>query len=235
MAAFTWVGPAVAPTILNIGPLAVLAPLLDRLDLARIIDRHLPADSQLEFSHGDILSLLLAARLSKPTALVNVAQWAEKSGAELLWNIPADKLNDDRLGRALDAFFDQRHAIQAAATVHALGLAELSLERIHFDPTHVLFEGSYPSSQPRTTDISVMPLRPSALIDPAHITHGYQVKDQKMVQVGAAAVIDELGAVPIFAHVLSEGSYPSSQPRTTDISVMPLRPSALIDPAHITH
>ena len=58
MAAFTWAGPAVAPTILNIGPLAVLAPLLDRLDLARIIDRHLPADSQLEFSHGDILSLL---------------------------------------------------------------------------------------------------------------------------------------------------------------------------------
>ena len=53
----------------------------------------------------------MAARLSKPTALVNVAQWAEKSGAELLWNIPADKLNDDRLGRALDAFFDQRHAI----------------------------------------------------------------------------------------------------------------------------
>ena len=203
MAAFTWAGPAVSPTILNIGPLAVLAPLLDRLDLARIVDRHLPPDPQQEFSHGDILSLLLAARLAKPTALVNVAQWAEKSGAELLWNIPADKLNDDRLGRALDAFFEQRHAIQAAVTVHALGLAELSLERIHFDPTHVLFEGSYPSSQPRLSDITVSPLRPSALIDPAHITHGYLAKDQKMVQVGAAAVIDELGAVSIFSHVLS--------------------------------
>jgi len=203
MAAFTWAGPALSPTILNIGPLAVLAPLLDRLDLAHIIDRFLPADPQQEFSHGDVLSLLLAARLAKPTALVNVAQWAEKSGAELLWNIPADKLNDDRLGRALDAFFQQRHAIQAAVTVHALGLAELSLDRIHFDPTHVLFEGSYPSSRPRASDITVSPLRPSALIDPAHITHGYLAKDRKMVQVGAAAVIDELGAVPIFAHVLS--------------------------------
>jgi hypothetical protein len=203
MAAFTWAGPAVSPTILNIGPLAVLAPLLDRLDLARIIDRFLPADPQQEFSHGDVLSLLLAARLAKPTALVNVAQWAEKSGAELLWNIPADKLNDDRLGRALDAFFDQRHAIQAAVTVHALALAELSLDRVHFDPTHVLFEGSYPSSRPRARDLTVSPLRPSALIDPAHITHGYLAKDRKMVQVGAAAVIDELGAVPIFAHVLS--------------------------------
>jgi transposase len=203
MAAFNWTGSALGSTILNIGPLAILAPLLDRLDLARIIDRHLPHDPQQEFSHGDVLSLLLAARLAKPTALVNVAQWAEKSGAELLWNIPADKLNDDRLGRALDAFFEQRHAIQAVATIHALGLAELSLQRIHFDPTHVLFEGSYPSSQPRTSDLSVLPLRPSALIDPAHITHGYLVKDQKMVQVGVAAVIDDLGAVPIFAHVLS--------------------------------
>src|ERR1017187_6562844 len=157
MAAFTWAGPAVAPTILNIGPLAVLAPLLDRLDLARIIDRHLPADPQLEFSHGDILSLLLAARLSKPTALVNGAEWAEKSGAELLWNIPADKLNDDRLGRALDAFFEQRHAIQASATLHALGLADLSLERVHFDPTHVLFHGAYTSSLPRLSDNTVSP------------------------------------------------------------------------------
>ncbi len=202
MAAFTWVGPSTASKVLNIGPLAVVAPLLDRLDLVHIIDRHLPTDPQLEFSHGEVLSLLLAARLSKPTALVNIAQWAEKSGAELLWNIPADKLNDDRLGRALDAFFEQRHSIQAAATLHALGLAELSLRRIHFDPTHVLFEGSYPTSQPRTTDLAVPAPPASAFIEPAHVTHGYLVKDQKMVQVAVAAVVDQLGAVPIFAHVL---------------------------------
>lgn len=201
--AFTWAGPSTTSTLVNIGPLAVLAPLLEGLDLAAIIDRHLPADPQLEFSHGEVLSLFLAARLAKPTALVNVAQWAEKSGADILWNIPADKLNDDRLGRSLDAFFEQRHAIQGSATVHALQLADLPLERIHFDPTHVLFEGGYPSSQPRLSDISVSPLRPSALIDPAHITHGYLAKDQKMVQVGVAAVVDEVGAVPIFSHVLS--------------------------------
>jgi transposase len=202
MAAFNWTGEQAVHSVLNIGPLAVLAPLLDRLDLADIIDRHLPPDPQLEYSHGAVLSLLLAARIAQPTALVNVAEWAEKSGAELLWNIPADKLNDDRLGRALDAFFEQRHAIQAAATLHALRLADLSLERVHFDPTHVLFQGAYASSQPRPGDMFISPLRSSALIDPAHITHGYLAKDQKMVQVGAAAVVDKLGAVPIFAHVV---------------------------------
>jgi transposase len=202
MAAFNWAGKQAVLSVLNVGPLAILAPLLDRLDLADIINRHLPPDPQLEYSHGEVLSLFLAARIAKPTALVNVADWAEKSGAELLWNIPADKLNDDRLGRSLDAFFDQRHAIQASATLHALRLADLSLERIHFDPTHVLFHGAYASSQPRRSDLTALPLRPSALIDPAHITHGYLVKDQKMVNVGAAAVVDELGAVPIFAHAV---------------------------------
>lgn len=201
MAALQWAGPRSSPEVLNIGPLALIAPLLDRLDLAAIIDRHLPADSQLEYSHGSVLSLLLAARLSQPTALVNVAAWARNTGAELLWNIPADKLNDDRIGRSLDAFFEQRHSIQASATIHALHLAKLSVQRIHFDPTHVSFEGDYASSQPRAADLSES--QPSAAIPPAHITHGYQTKDQKVVQVANAAVVDGLGAVPVFSHVLS--------------------------------
>jgi transposase len=202
MAAFTWAGTQAASAVVNIGPLAILAPLLDRLDLAAIIDRHLPPDPQLEYSHGAVLSLFLAARIAKPTALVNVAAWAEKSGAEFLWNIPADKLNDDRLGRSLDAFFKQRHAVQAAATLHALRLADLSLERLHFDPTHVLFHGAYPFSHPRPSEPPESSPPSSAFIDPAHITHGYLSKDQKMVQVGAAAVVDQRGAVPVFAHVV---------------------------------
>ena len=81
MAAFNWAGKQAGQSVLNIGPLAILAPLLDRLDLAEIINRHLPPDPQLEYSHGEVLSLLLAARIAKPTALVNVAEWAQKTGA----------------------------------------------------------------------------------------------------------------------------------------------------------
>ena len=45
--------------------------------------------------------------------------WVQNTGADLLWDIPADSLNDDRLGRALDAFFTQRHSIQAAVAAQA--------------------------------------------------------------------------------------------------------------------
>ena len=87
-----WHGPTLTDDTLHFGPLALLAPLLQRLDIAAIIDRHLPPDPQLAFSHGRVLSLLLAARLCQPTALINLPAWAERTGAELLWDIPADSI-----------------------------------------------------------------------------------------------------------------------------------------------
>ena len=47
---FTWHGAARAEEVLNLGPLALLSPLLERMQVADIIDRHLPPDPQLEFS-----------------------------------------------------------------------------------------------------------------------------------------------------------------------------------------
>jgi transposase len=182
------------------GALALIAPLLQRLGLADIIDTHLPPDPQLEFSHGRVLSLLLAARLCQPTALVNVATWAEATGADLLWDIPADRLNDDRLGRALDAFFTQRHSIQATIAAEALRLAELSPQRLHFDTTHLIFYGAYEASQPRPGNCP-WPPRSSAGVPPAHITHGYAA-DEKLIHVGITAAVDDLGALPLLGQCL---------------------------------
>src|SRR5262245_16764057 len=135
-------GPTVPDDTLHFGPLALIAPLLQRLDITAIIDGHLPPDPQLVFSHGRVLSLLLAARLCQPTALINIPAWAERTGADLLWDIPANSLNDDRLGRSLDAFFSQRHSILTAVAAQAIHLADLSLDRLHFDPTHLVFYGA---------------------------------------------------------------------------------------------
>jgi Domain of unknown function (DUF4277)/Transposase DDE domain len=182
------------------GALALIVPLLQRFGIADIIDRHLPPDPQLHFSHGRVLSLLLAARLCQPTALVNIATWAANTGADLLWDIPADRLNDDRLGRALDAFFSQRHSIQASVAAHTLKLAELSSQRLHFDPTHLIFYGAYQASQPRP-NTTPWPPKSSTDIGPAHIAHGYAA-DEKLIHVGLTSVVDELGAVPLLGHCL---------------------------------
>jgi len=195
-----WHGPTVPDDTLHFGPLALIAPLLRRLDIAAIIDRHLPPDPQLAFSHGQVLSLLLAARLCQPAALANIPTWAADTGADLLWDLPAESLNDDRLGRALDAFFRQRHSILTAVAAQALHLADLPHDRLHFDPTHVTFYGAYEASQPRPQELPWPPAA-GADVPPAHITHGYG-DDAKLLQVGVTAVVDELGAVPLLSQCL---------------------------------
>jgi transposase len=196
----TWHGATRAEQVVNLGPLALIHPLLDRLDIAGIINRHLPPDPQLEFPHGQVLSLLLAARLCQPTALINLPAWAHKTGADILWNLPADKLNDDRLGRALDAFFEHRHSIFASTTAQALQQTDLALDRLHFDTTHLTFWGAYESSQPRpVTPLSA--LRGDADLPPAHIGHGY-VTEALMIQVGLTAVVDGQGGLPVFGQCL---------------------------------
>ena len=116
--AITWYGKQSTADSCNFGALAVIWPLLQRMQVSSIINRHLPADPQAEYDHGSVLTLLMAARLYSPVALVNVPKWAAESGADILWDIPVEKLNDDRLGRSLDAFFRQRHSILASIALH---------------------------------------------------------------------------------------------------------------------
>ena len=191
-----WLGTETDLTIQDLGTLALTRPLLDRLRLAQIIDRHLPSDPQQEYSYGSVLSVLVAARLDRPVALMNVAEWAQETGVEFLFGIPPDKLNDDRLGRALDAFFQARHSITAAVACEAMRWAEVQPLRIHFDPTDVTFAGRYDQSEPRTEGEAI---RFDDRLSPAHLVRGY-ASGAISVQVGMAAFVDDFGALPVALH-----------------------------------
>jgi transposase len=202
----TWYGSQSQADSCNLGPLAVVWPLLERMNVARIINRHLPADPRAEFDHGTILSLLVAARLSSPVALVNVAGWASESGADILWNLPVEKITDDRLGKSLDAFFTQRHSILASLALHVAQEFSVSLSELHYDPTHILLHGAYEDSEPRPDLQEGETVRSNGALPPAHITQGRPMsdvpKDVQMIHAGLCTVVDEWGALPIFGHTV---------------------------------
>jgi transposase len=191
----------------NFGALAVIWPLLERMQVVPILNRHLPADPQAEFDHGTVLSLLVAARLYSPVALVNVAQWAADSGADILWNMPIDKINDDRLGRSLDALFDQRHSILASLALHVAREFEVSLREVHYDPTHVLLHGAYETSEARgDAKTAEGQVRSDGQLPPAHITQGRPLSDApqdvQLIHAGLCTVVDQFGPLPIFGHTV---------------------------------
>jgi transposase len=204
--AHAWYGDQSSAESCNFGALAVIWPLLERMGVAEIINRHLPADPQAEYDHGTVLSLLAAARLYSPVALVNVARWAEESGADILWNLPVEKITDDRLGKSLDAFFTQRHSILAAMALRISKEFDVPLTELHYDPTHILLHGAYEDSQPRPELAEGEAVRSNDQLPPAHITQGRPMsdapKDVQMIHAGLCTVVDQWGALPIFGHTV---------------------------------
>jgi transposase len=191
----------------NFGKLAVIAPMLERIKLKEIINQHIPADVQAEFDHGTILNLLVAARLYSPVALSSIPEWAEASGADIFWNFPVEKMNDDRFGRSLDAFYQQRHSIMGAVALHVAEEFKVPLGELHYDPTHVLFEGAYDNAVKRDGVVSEQGIRCNATLEPAHITKGRGTDDAPqgslMIHVGLTTVVDaRLGPLPLFGHTI---------------------------------
>jgi len=205
--AFTWYGNQSTADSCNYGSLAVVWPLLERMNVAGIIDGHLPADPRADFGHGAVLSLLIAARLYRPIALVNVPGWAAESGADILWGIPPEKLTDDRLGKSLDAFFTERHSILASLALHVAQEFSLPLNELHYDPTHILLHGAYEESQPRGDLQEGERVLSDDSLPPAHITQGRPMSDApsdvKMIHAGLCTLVDELGALPFFGHTVA--------------------------------
>jgi hypothetical protein len=86
-----------------LGALPVVASFCQRLDLEGIVDRACPIREVATLTHGQVICALVANRLTSPTPLLRVEDWARAWAVEEVFAIPPDALNDDRIGRALDA------------------------------------------------------------------------------------------------------------------------------------
>jgi hypothetical protein len=60
----------------TLGALPVIAEFCQRLDIAGIVDRAAPVRDIAHVTHGQVIEALVANRLTSPTPLVHVEDWA---------------------------------------------------------------------------------------------------------------------------------------------------------------
>ena len=94
-----------------LGSLPVVAAFCKRLGIAATIDRLCPVRDVAIATHGQVIETLVANRLTSPTPLVRVEDWARTWAVPEVCGITAETLNDDRVGRALEAIAPQLEAI----------------------------------------------------------------------------------------------------------------------------
>jgi hypothetical protein len=86
-----------------LGALPVVARFCERLDIGGIVDRAVPVRDVAILTHGQVIEALIANRLTSPQPLVHVEKWAAAWAVEEIFGAVPSALNDDRIGRALDA------------------------------------------------------------------------------------------------------------------------------------
>jgi len=129
------------------GPLLIVAHYLRRLGVAEVIDQVIPRRGRALAGHGEIAAVLAASRLCSPAPLYDIAGWASSAAVAELLGVPAALLNDDRLGRSLEALAPAAEDIRGRLLLKAVGeFAVADASRLHLDLTAVRFTGGYPGS-----------------------------------------------------------------------------------------
>lgn len=130
----------------HVGPLLIVAHYLRRLGLVELIDRAVPMRGRSLLTHGEVIAALVANRLAAPAPLYDVAGWAAAAGLAEVLRVPASLLNDDRLGRALEAFAPRAEDVRGRLLLTAVERFEVDASRLHLDLTSVRFAGAHEGS-----------------------------------------------------------------------------------------
>lgn len=145
-AAFARVDPPRIGARRDVGPLLLVQHVLDRLDLIGLIDRQRPQRGRAELTTGEVIAALIANRLCAPAPLYDIAAWGAGSALQELLGIPGMLLNDDRLGRALEAFAPMAEAVRGAVALAAIESFGTDAARLHLDLTTLRVAGAYETS-----------------------------------------------------------------------------------------
>src|SRR5437899_7601333 len=117
-----------------LGSLPLIAGYAIRLQIERIINRACPSRGNAHLTHGQVALVVIANRLTQPRAMYHLIHWARVWAVQEMFGVDAQRLNDDRLGRALDALAPCIDRVQGAVTAARVpsgrGAFELDLSQL---------------------------------------------------------------------------------------------------------
>lgn len=174
-----------------LGALPVVAAFCRRLDIAGIVDRACPVRDVAIVTHGQVIEALVANRLTSPTPLVHIEDWARVWAVPEVFGIPADALNDDRIGRALDAVAPELAGVVGSIGAGAVAGFGIDVSRIHWDMTSISLFGAYEVTE-------------EDFAEPRFGHPKDRRPDLRQIQTGLGVTAD--GGVPIFHRAYDGGA-----------------------------
>jgi len=102
------------------------------LKVRDVVDEACPVRDVAGLTHGQVIEALVANRLTSPAPLVHVQRWARDWAVGETLGVEPELLNDDRIGRALDAIAPHLDRIAGSVSVTAIGEFGIEVTRMHW-------------------------------------------------------------------------------------------------------
>jgi len=120
--------------------------ILEKLELVSFFEKKLPKGLE-EIAWSQVNQVLVLMRLCEPSSeLAIVEDLYERSPLSDLLGIPAEKINDDRLYRALDKLLPHKTALERHLKERLGELFQLDYDILLYDATSTYFEGQAESN-----------------------------------------------------------------------------------------
>jgi transposase len=130
----------------RLGAMPIVNRLLSRLGLEALFDAYVPGDPRATVAPSASLLVLLRVLVVERAPVYKIAEWARDRPAACLGlaEAEAEALNDDRLGRALDALFKADRASMLTKLMCAvIETFAISVSELHNDATTIHMQGGY--------------------------------------------------------------------------------------------
>ena len=116
--------------------------LWNKLGFTDFFNEHMPEGKE-EIAWSLMASILVLARFCAPSSELKIAEsWYEKTALDDLLGIPSDKINDDRLYRALDALLPYKDDLSRHLQKRYGEMFGTTFDFLFYDITSTYFEGS---------------------------------------------------------------------------------------------
>ena len=181
----------------RIGALPIVNRILARLGLETLLDDYVPVDPRATLAPSASLLVLVRNLVIDRAPAYKITEWVVDRPEALLGLAPGenDALNDDRIGRALDALFAaDRASMLTKLMCSMIETFEISLDELHNDATTLSMQGDYSSS------IANSPTAP-------RVRFGHAKERPDLAQLIYLLTVSADGYVPI-TYRLADGNTP---------------------------
>jgi transposase len=126
----------------------VVLPIIKALGIEELVDATCPMKAGDHVRHGLVVVFLILHLLQAPhrLPLYKMDGWALKHHVGLLLGCDPSALNDDRIGRALEAVGEAVSDLESQLVTRAIQVYNVPVQFVHWDLTHVTFSGAYEDS-----------------------------------------------------------------------------------------